>query len=178
MLVDLQASFKQSSWVDQCGDWPNLEAQAQGENVAGLKFWPLERGHFLVQVRCSSGAYNETSLFFRWNDDSLGGEVQLVVFGSHDGEPTARVFARDFDSKQRTLWAFRKLLGDGSGGEYQRFTFEGEVPVLRESVTKAEADGTNGWNFDRRSTPKGPGWVRKTTLVKGCLASLAAPQCR
>ncbi|MER2560887.1 MAG: hypothetical protein ABTQ32_09220, partial [Myxococcaceae bacterium] len=92
-----------------------------------------------------------------------------------DGTVAPLVFTRDFDPAKKELFAFRKASGDGSAGLSQRFTFDDGVPVLRESIEKADADHVDGWSFERKSTPKGAGWVRSVKVVRGCIGGLNEP---
>lgn len=177
MLVLLKKTFERSTFKESCGDWPDLEAASRGEKVPGLAFLPLGRGHFLLQVRCTTGAYNESSLFFLWDDRTHEFAPPLVLFPAEGAVPEALVFARDFDAKRLTLWELRKELGDGSAGRYRRFTFVNEQPVLDEQVSKDGADHLDPYDFSRKAAPRGAKWVRTTPKSTGCLATLVAPAC-
>jgi hypothetical protein len=132
MLTSLSAALAKSSWAEQCADLPALDSAAQGAEVTGLQFLPLARGRFLVQVRCGQGAYNESSLFFLWDERRSDELPPLVLFPAHDGPPEPLLFARDFEPRRRVLWEFRKELGDGSAGLYRRFVFVDGVVTLEE----------------------------------------------
>jgi hypothetical protein len=178
MLLMVKKSFERSPFAQSCGDWPDLEAAARGAAVPGLAFLPLGRAQFLMQVRCTSGAYNESSLFFLWDDRTHEVAPPLVLFPSEGSMPEAQVFARDFEPKRPTLWELRKQLGDGSGGRYRRFTFKDALPVLEEQIDKDEADHLDGYNFSRKQVPHGAKWKRTTPKSSGCLATLTSPACR
>lgn len=176
-LVQLDAALKQPPWAERCGDLPDLKAASLGESVP-VFFHALAPGRFVVRVRCSSGAYNEQFLHFVWDERkpvSGAAPLQLLYFPFVDGTVDPLVFTRDFDPAKKELLSFRKASGDGSAGLYRRFSFDDGVPVLRESIEKAESDHLDGWNFSRKSTPKGAAWVRSSKVVRGCIGGLTEP---
>ncbi|MBM4782657.1 MAG: hypothetical protein GQE15_33695 [Archangiaceae bacterium] len=176
-LVQLDAALKQSPWSERCGDLPDLKAASLGESVP-VFFHALAPGRFVARVRCSSGAYNEQFLHFVWDERkpaSGAAPLQLLYFPFVDGTVDPLVFTRDFDPAKKELLSFRKVTGDGSAGLYRRFSFDDGVPVLRESIEKPESDHLDGWDFDRKSTPKGAGWVRSLKVVRGCIGGLNEP---
>lgn len=178
-LVQLDSALKQSPWSERCGDLPDLSAAALGESVPAY-FHALEPGRFIARVRCTSGAYNEEFLHFVWDERTPAREpapLQLLYFPFVDGTVDPLVYSRDFDPSKKQLLSFRKVSGDGSAGLYRRFSFDDGVPVLRESIEKKESDHLDGWNFTRRSTPKGRHWVRSLKIVRGCIGGLTEP-CR
>ena len=178
MLLLTKKAWQRSTFAQSCGDAPDLEAAARGEKVEGLAFHPFGKGHFLMQVRCTTGAYNETSLFFLWDDRTHELEPPLMLFPVDGSVPEALVFARDFDPKKPTLWELRKELGDGSGGRYRRFGFKDALPVLEEQISKDGADHVDGYDFSRKKVPHGAKWQRTTPKSSGCMATLASPFCR
>ena len=177
MLLLVKKAFERSTFAQACGDWPDLQSAVLGTAVPGLAFLPLGKGHFLLQVRCATGAYNESSLTFLWDERTHEVEPPLMLFPVDGSVPEAPVFTRDFDPKKLTLWDLRKELGDGSGGRYRRFSIKGELPVLDEQVIKEGADHVDGYDFSRKKVPHGAKWKRTTPKSSGCLATLASPTC-
>lgn len=176
-LVQLDTALKQPPWSERCGDLPDLKAASLGESVPAF-FHALAPGRFIARVRCTTGAYNEQFLHFVWDERKPTLEpapLQLLYFPFTDGTVAPLVFTRDFDPAKKELLAFRIVSGDGSAGLYQRFTFDDGVPVLRESIEKADADHVDGWSYERKSTPKGAGWVRSVKSVRGCIGGLNEP---
>lgn len=176
-LVQLDTALKQPPWSERCADLPDLKAAALGESVPAF-FHALAPGRFIARVRCTTGAYNEQYLHFVWDERKPTLEpapLQLLYFPFTDGAVDPLVFTRDFDPAKKELLSFRKVSGDGSAGHYRRFTFDDGVPVLRESIEKEDSDHLDGWNFDRKSTPKGGKWVRSVKVVRGCIGGLVEP---
>jgi hypothetical protein len=175
----LDQAFRKSSLRQDCEDWPDLKRIADGGDDEGLKFWLLSRGRFLLSVLCNTSTYNEDFLFFVWDETAhaVGAAPPLVVFPAVESAPHPIIGAREVDPKEGLIWAFEKMLGDGSGGRYRRIRFEGEVPVLLEQVTKTEADHRDMYDFSREMTPQGIDWKHDVQKKYGCLASLQNPEC-
>ena len=178
MLLLTWQAWQRSTFAQSCGEAPDLEAASRGEKVEGLTFHPFGKGRFLMQVRCATDAYNESSLFFLWDDRTHELEPPLMLFPLDGSGPEALVFARDYDPKKPTLWELRKDHADGSGGRYRRFAFKDQLPVLEEQLSKDGADHVDGYDFSRKKVPRGAKWQRTTPKSTGCLATLAAPSCR
>lgn len=180
----------------ECQDWPNLEAVTSGggfahDGMGAVEFLPLSRGRFLLKIRCSGGAYNESFLLFAY-DESIRVRLLLDAGGTQAPPPillfpevvgsgptgglTGKVFVRHFDRKRLVLYHWAKALGDGSGGVYAEYLVDKIrfVPSMRVAVYKGDADYADPYQFQPGRRPSGKDWraLRPESPLEGRVAEV------
>lgn len=155
-------------WRDGCDELAAenlLEALAERPGQPRpSRFHILAKGRFLLEVPCRSGAYNQSSLFFAYDETRLPARVAPLVFPQPDGVPKSEVFARAVDGRRRLIVEYRKARGLGDAGYYARYGLDrgGSKVVLKEVIAKERWDGRDAFHWtgpiDRK--PRGSGWRR------------------
>jgi hypothetical protein len=177
-LLSLEEAIRHSALQCECLQRPNLQNAAFGDSLDRyLEFLPLSKGHFLIKMLCDQGAYNETWLFFAYNEsaiipakskDTVPKPVpQLLVFPTPNNnspykyESSPIIFARYFDSKNASLYTLSKMLGDGSGGYYAEYEINAAtfVPTFNLAIYKDFTDNLNGYDFEIDKRPHGKNWI-------------------
>jgi hypothetical protein len=155
-------------WLETCDEVsaPNL-LEALTEERGGARrprFHTLGKGRFLLEVPCRSGAYNQSSLFFGYDETRLPATVTPLEFPQPDGAPKAEVFARAVDVRRRLIVEYRKARGMGDAGYYARYALDrsGRSVILEEAIAKEEWDGKGAfhWTGAINRKPHGKGWKR------------------
>jgi hypothetical protein len=190
-LAKLEQTIRMSPLDSLCEDRPNLSYLAAGKPLDDdLEFLSLSIGRFLIKVRCQSGAYNATYMFFPYDEASITPvfltdssydkrpALPLLVFptpknnSAFADEYSPLLFARDFDLRNFTLFTLSKMTGDGSGGYYAEYKIDtlSFIPALQLVIYKNEPDHNDGYNFERGQKPHGKDWIEYKPKVpmKGC----------
>jgi len=176
-LLSLEAAIRNSPLQCECPLRPNLENAAYGDSLNSyLEFLPLSKGRFLIRMICDQGAYNETWLFFAYNEraiaptkssDTIAKPVPpLLIFPTpcnnsvYRSEFSPIVYGRYFDIKSASLYTLSKMLGDGSGGYYAEYKIDTTnfIPSFKLAIFKNFTDNLDGYNFEVGKKPHGKNW--------------------
>lgn len=161
-------------WQETCDEVsaPNLLEALTEDRGGGRRprVHTLGKGRFLLEVPCRSGAYNQSSLFFGYDETRLPAPVTLLEFPQPDGVPRAEVFARAVDGRRRWIVEYRKARGLGDAGYYARYAVDptARVVTLNEAIAKDAWDGKAAfhWTGAIGRKPHGEGWKRVWPVVR------------
>ncbi|WP_018609321.1 DUF1176 domain-containing protein [Uliginosibacterium gangwonense] len=191
-LETIGQMLRHSTWRDECerNILPGLEnlgsyyEQTPGSSEIGvdkLLFLPLGRGHFLIALACSQGAYNTDYLVFTYEDRPHPAQPKLLWFpeiqysGNHVRlHYTARLTLRDFDARTHSLYHYAKYLGNGSGGNYAEYVIDAKtfMPRLKVWISKADTDHQGNYQFKRGQRPHAKGWQAYPHPAQGKLGAI------
>jgi len=195
MLADVRKILMQSWLGQECDEYvfQELEYAPVGHPMSiYLKFVPVARGKFLMNLVCDIGAYNWNVLMLAYDESRIrkqpsGNPVpnrvlpSLIIFPRLDSKyfPSGfsyEVNTRDFDRKHAILYHYDKYLGDGSGGIYDEYSINRStfIPTLKRSIHKDSANYEQKYQFERGKLPHGPDWLVDDVrnVPRGCLLPL------
>ena len=113
-----------------------------------LTFHPFSANKYLVEMRCSTGAYNLSNIYLLYDESAIPAKAQVLEFpwikitSGEDEDldvPKAvekvtvkAVGGRYFNPKTKELIVFVKAYGIGDAGRYARYSFPNGKPTLEE----------------------------------------------
>lgn len=121
-----------------------------------IKFYSLSANKYLVEVYCSSGAYNTENVYLFYDESALPARADVLEFPSleltsdEDADiakavkkvAVQTVGGRFFDAKTKELVVFVKANGTGNAGSYARYSFPNGKPKLLEYRAKLKPEGS------------------------------------
>jgi hypothetical protein len=152
--ADRAAWRAQLKWPQDCEqsfDYPD-------KSFAGLAFFELSADRYLVQVTCTLGAYQGTSIFLLLDESRSPLESKLLHFVDYEdsGDPgpnrlqkhtvTELTGTPEFDAEQKQLRLIDKFRGLGDCGFMSTYSFTKEQPELILFQAKLECDGKGPFN--------------------------------
>lgn len=134
-----------------------LEEYATKFHPGAIEFYPLSSNKYLVQILCSSGAYNVENVYLHYDESSLPAKAGVLEFPSFrfeypDDENSddlkkaedvmvRSVGGRHFNTRTKELIVFVKARGMGDAGHYARYSFPDGKPKLLELRAKRTWSG-------------------------------------
>ncbi|MFZ0419241.1 MAG: DUF1176 domain-containing protein [Candidatus Sulfotelmatobacter sp.] len=152
--ADRAAWRAQLKWPQDCEqsfDYPD-------KSFAGLAFFQLSADRYLVQVTCTLGSYQGTSIFLLLDESRSPLESKLLRFVDYEdsGEPgpnrlqkhtvTELTGTPEFDVEQKQLRLVNKFRGLGDCGFMSTYSFAKEQPELVLFQAKLDCDGKGPFN--------------------------------
>ncbi|MDM0077640.1 hypothetical protein QTH90_24750 [Variovorax sp. J2P1-59] len=127
-------------------------------------FHPWQRGRFLLEVPCGSGAYNLSSIFFDYDERKLPATIAAIRFPHPDGSSRFDIYNRGRGPQRGQLVEWAQARGMGDAGYYARYNLDKETlrPTLVEAMEKTAWDGKDPFQWDGRLShkPRGTSWQR------------------
>jgi hypothetical protein len=115
-----------------------------------VRFYPLAANKYLVEVPCSTAAYNVSNVYLLYDETKLPAKAEILEFPDFEftydedtdkvekieNVSTKTVGGRGFDRRTKQLIVFVKARGLGDAGRYARYRFPDAKPVLVEYRAK------------------------------------------
>ncbi|MBS1793100.1 MAG: DUF1176 domain-containing protein [Acidobacteria bacterium] len=152
---DYEDYFKTNSFDE-------LLARAENESLSGrIRFYPLARGRFLVEIVCSIAAYNVSNAYLLYDETKSPARAEVLEFPwlefeADEARDTATrienvrvktLGGRYFNPRTKQLIVFVKARGLGDAGRYARYAFPNGRPKLLEFRAKFSWTG-RGYGTD------------------------------
>lgn len=135
-------------WPDDCEE---AYAGTMSEETPGLEFYELAAGRYLVEVVCTTGAYQGYQFYSYLDETKSPPASRLLTFPSFDsedeGKPKRKTEIQEmwgmttFDAKTKLLEIHNKYRGPGDCGSLATYEFRDGSPRLKEFREKSECDG-------------------------------------
>ena len=127
--------------------------QATGGRGAGLQLFDLGPNRRLVEVACSSGAYQGSEEYFLLEQNGSSSAVHALSFLTYEASgPDGKTLTPksvneitglpEFDRVSHELKILNRYRGPGDCGSYATYTFESGTAVLKQFRAKLDCDGT------------------------------------
>lgn len=128
-------------------------------------FHAFGAGHYLLEVPCNDGAYNQSSIFYRYIERSIPFEVALIRFPQPDGTDSAEIWSRQVSTRRALIVVYRKERGLGDAGYYARYAVNPRtlaISLLEAIEKKGLWDGRDPFHWRGRlhDKPAGKDWQR------------------
>ncbi len=135
-------------WPDDCED---AYEKTMSKETPGLEFYELAAGQYLVEVVCTTGAYQGYQFYLHLDETKSPPASRLLSFPSFEsedeGKPKKRTEIQEmwglatFDAKTKLLEIHNKYRGPGDCGSLATYEFPHGTPRLKEFREKSECDG-------------------------------------
>lgn len=136
-------------WSDDCEE----SFQATGGGGRGLQLFDLDRNRQLVEVACSSGAYQGSQEYFTVEHNGSAPTVHAISFPTYEASgPDGKTLTPktvneitglpEFDRANHELKILNRYRGPGDCGSYATYGFESGRAVLKQFRAKLDCDGT------------------------------------
>ena len=144
---DRQAWRKIINWSNDCEE---AFDSTMSKEDAGLEFYELGEGAYLVEVTCTLGAYQG---FQNYSHLTLSGAqpvARTLTFPTYESEDEGKLEKKEteelwgfpeFDLKRKRLTIFNKFRGLGDCGALATYSFQDGAPKLVEVRAKLKCDG-------------------------------------
>lgn len=146
--ADRSAWRKILKWPDDCEE---AYEKTMSKETAGLNFYELAAGQYLVEVVCTTGAYQGYQFYSHLDETKSPPAARLLSFPTfepaEEGKPKKRTEMQEmwglatFDEKTKLLTIHNKYRGPGDCGALATFEFPDGTPRLKEFREKAACDG-------------------------------------
>ena len=148
-------------WPDECEE---AFEQTMGKETAGLEFYELSAGRYLVEIVCTTGAYQGYQFYSYLDETKSPPAARLLTFETYESEDEDKLQKTEkqemwglpeFDAKTKRLRILNKYRGPGDCGSLARYEFPEGSPVLKEFREKSKCDGKGAGNPEkwRRISP-------------------------
>jgi hypothetical protein len=118
-------------------------------------FYSLSPNKYLVEMRCSTAAYNLSNIYSMYDESELPAKVNILEFPDFtfeydENSDTPKVIkeitsktvgGRYFNPQTKELIVFIKARGIGDAGRYARYSFPNGTPKLEEFRAKFKWEG-------------------------------------
>lgn len=145
---DRRAWRKVLKWPDDCEE---AYEGTMSKETPGLEFYELAAGRYLVEVVCTTGAYQGYQFYSYLDETKSPPASRLLTFPSFDsedgGKPKKKTEIQEmwglatFDAKTKLLEIHNKYRGPGDCGSLATYEFPDGAPRLKEFREKSECDG-------------------------------------
>jgi uncharacterized protein DUF1176 len=136
-------------WSSDC----EQSFQATGGRGSGLQFFDLDHDRHLVEVACSSGAYQGSQEYFVIEGRGSSPAAHAISFPTYeatgsDGKTLTPKTVNEitglpeFDRVHHELKILNRYRGPGDCGSYATYAFESGRAVLKQFRAKLDCDGT------------------------------------
>lgn len=179
--------------IGKCSDWQDQQYRFGGrttllsvylglQEYAPPRFHAFGRGRFVLELPCNHGAYNQSSVFFGYDESRLPPSVHPILFPQPDGSRHAEIGSRAVFARRGRVVEYRKARGMGDAGWYALYAIRRDTlqATLLEAIAKEEWDGRDrfDWTGHLGDKPRGKTWkriypARKTSGGPGQLHGLA-----
>ena len=146
--ADRRAWRKVLKWPDDCED---AYENTMSKETAGLEFYELAAGQYLVEVVCTTGAYQGYQFYLNLDETKSPPASRLLSFPSFEsedeGKPKKRTEIQEmwglatFHEKTKLLEIHNKYRGPGDCGSLATYEFPDGTPRLKEFREKSDCDG-------------------------------------
>jgi hypothetical protein len=143
---DREAWRKVLQWSAECEqafDYPD-------KSFGGLEFYPLADKQYLVEVVCTTGAYQGYQVYYFYDETKQQPVAKLLTFESRESQDeksltkiqTTELWGLPtFDTNTKELKVFNKFRGIGDCGTLATYEFIDGQPKLKELRAKLACDG-------------------------------------
>ena len=119
---------------------------------------------FVLEIPCRDAAYNQSSLFFAYDERRFPARVNLLYFPQNQGRAKAEIGARAVDTARFSIMEYVKMRGVGDAGYYSRYVVNAitrRVHLVLQ-IRKDFPDGQDAfhWQGNLDAVPHGAGWVQ------------------
>jgi hypothetical protein len=144
---DRRAWRKVINWSDECEE---AYEGTMGKETAGLNFYELAAGQYLVEVVCTTGAYQGYQFYSYLDETQSPPAARPLTFPTFESETEGRPKKAErqemwgmptFDAGTKRLLIHNRYRGPGDCGSLATYEFQDGVPRLKEFREKAECDG-------------------------------------
>jgi hypothetical protein len=172
-------AFDATEWRTECDQWEAVRGekptllhvfrQLKDERFGPRRrpfFHAFARGRYLLEMPCNLGAYNRTSLFFRYDERQPDGRVEIVDFPQFDGRLRAQIWSRAVSTREALIFEYVKERGLGDSGAYARYRVDRRTLGVRlvEAIVKSQQWDEQDpfqWTGRLSDKPRGAGWRRR-----------------
>ncbi|MCA1591266.1 MAG: DUF1176 domain-containing protein [Acidobacteria bacterium] len=142
-------------WPDDCED---AFERTMDRETAGLEFYELASGRYLVEIKCTNGAYQGYQFYSYLDETKSPPAAKLLTFTTYESEDDDKSEKKkveevwglpDFDAKAKSLKILNKYRGPGDCGSLATYEFREGVPSLKEFRLKSKCDGKGGGHPER-----------------------------
>jgi hypothetical protein len=160
--ADRQAWREILKWSQEC----EADFGDHGADYAGLEFYKLTPGRYLVEVECEIAAYQSVKFYLLYDENVSPARSKFLTFKIYSGEnersmiqtkTDALLGVSTFNHKQKTLTIFSKLSRFGDCGSIATYSFRSGEPVLTDFRIKLNCDGSgmeNPYRWKRVGPPR------------------------
>jgi hypothetical protein len=140
--------------------------QTMRNRTRPAKFYAFKPAKFLLEVPCNEGAYNQSSVFFAYDESVEAPGLKQIQFSMANGKFASEIASRHVSVKAAQVFVYSKERGIGDSGYYARYALDRKTlsPTLLEVIEKKnQQDGKDPfhWTGRLKDKPKGEGWVQK-----------------
>jgi hypothetical protein len=144
---DRRAWRKLIEWPDECEE---AYEGTMSKAAAGLQFHELAGGQYLVEVLCTSGAYQGYQFYSYLDETKSPPAARLLTFQTFQSEgegapkkaETQEMWGlATFDAASKSLEIHNRYRGPGDCGSLATYEFPDGTPRLKEFREKSECDG-------------------------------------
>ena len=135
-------------WPDDCEE---AYEKTMSKETPGLEVYELASGQYLVEVVCTTGAYQGYQFYSHWDETKSPPAARLLTFPSFEsedeGKPKKKTEIQEvwglatFDAKTKSLEIHNKYRGPGDCGSLATYEFPNGTPRLKEFREKSACDG-------------------------------------
>jgi hypothetical protein len=145
--ADRRVWRKLIKWPDECEE---AYEGTMSKETAGLEFYELAGGQYLVEVVCTTGPYQGYQFYSYLDETKSPPSARLLTFQtfqSEGGGPPKKTETREmwglatFDAGTKRLEIHNRYRGPGDCGSLATYEFQDGAPRLREFREKSECDG-------------------------------------
>ncbi|MBA3242207.1 MAG: DUF1176 domain-containing protein [Acidobacteria bacterium] len=142
-------------WPDECEE---AFEQTMGKETAGLEFYELSAGRYLVEIVCTTGAYQGYQFYSYLDETKSPPAARLLTFETYESQDEDKLQKTEkqemwglpeFDAKTKRLRILNKYRGPGDCGSLARYEFPEGSPVLKEFREKSKCDGKGAGNPEK-----------------------------
>jgi hypothetical protein len=147
---DSRAAWRRAlHWSNDCEE----SFQAKGGGGRGLQFFDLGHNRQLLEVACSSGAYQGSQEYFVIEHNGAAPAVHAISFPTYEASgPDGKTLTPkrvkeitglpEFDRVNHELKILNRYRGPGDCGSYATYAFDSGAAVLKQFRAKLECDGS------------------------------------
>ncbi len=144
---DRRAWRKILKWPDECEE---AYERTMSKETPGLEFYELAAGQYLVEVVCTTGAYQGYQFYSHLDETKSPPASRLLTFPTFktegEGKPEKAEIQEmwglgTFDAETKRLQIHNRYRGPGDCGSLATYEFPDGTPRLKEFREKAECDG-------------------------------------
>ncbi len=146
--ADRRAWRKIIKWPDECEE---AYEKTMSKETPGLEFYELSSGQYLVQIVCTTGAYQGYQFYSHLDETKSPPTARLLTFQTFESEGEGKQPKKTemqemwgmptFDGRTKRLLIHNRYRGPGDCGALATYEFPDGAPRLKEFREKSECDG-------------------------------------
>jgi hypothetical protein len=157
---DRAAWYEILKWPKKCEEAFHQTSPLEKSN-AGVEFYSLGRGEYLVEVVCYSGAYQPGSIIMYYNERKplSARALKLKGFETEDEQGKSLGYSEisgltEFNRKRKELEILSKYRGTGDCGMFVRYRITRGDAIVIEAREQECDDNRNSRDIDPRRWPR------------------------